>query len=1738
MTSIKVQGTLRSPLNTPLYPATIRLTAIDTVGDTPTLAEAIHTTQPDGTYLFDLAYGYYQLEVNSTDEYSYIANVIVDSVTPNEITIAELTQYSTPVIPPVVIPEDANWESLHVALRNDLNTSERVKIDQLSDLSTYENETKRLLQNSLIGADMSEETVSTNVGSTLITDQTNVYEDSVLNQSIQQTTTGTTRGTSLRKGTEQYESSNGNGQIIETISYDVGLATSVFRNELTNTTLSLTDSHSVDSASVDRVLSITPTVMDKTDSTTFNVGNITATASEGVLFEYGYLDTDNIPLTDKPKMFIGKELTFIDDIHNFSFKDVLVSRVDANDTLQTTYTQEITAYERTTKHTITNDGFHAKQEYVADEVSYVGTDGQELLKVDMVNNEVTVKGKLNVTNPDDFKGEPGIVRYYVYQYAETDSPNDVDWYDVYNASLHKWRRQAEVTGTAENPITGSWSEGFLLNAKDGLPGDTLYVEYQYAHVSVPSSQDWHETMHDNDIWRRERTIKNGSPTSSWSSASRIRGFDGPEGSITDREYQYAVKAIESPTNTFHYNFVTGDHFRRERVVVYANQADYDAEPPIPLTVGPWLNVTQIVPIKGVDYGYKQTTIYLYQKATSTPAAPTGDMTYDFTTLLLSPQANRGDWTQEVPGGVGDLYVAVAVATALGDVSEEIAPADWNIALWATAGSNSATPYLYQRGTSLPSSPATNTFSFADRSFQNPVAPWEYTIPSGTDTLYVAIAQAYSINPTDVIYTNEWQVGEFGTTGLNQANVNIFQRSATQPAKPTVNATYIFSNGDVTNLNGGWYSNIADVPQSSNPMYIGIASAISLDSTDTILPSEWDVAKYSEDGMSSAVVTMYMTGSAPSTFPGNATYNYITGILTIPEGTNNGWEQHPPFNSSGKIWVTQVALVAPVGVTTELITSNRWATATLFVEDGYKSHEVNLYMTTDHTVPAVTRNSTDVTYNFNTNTTTGMSAPWSPTIPASQGKVWIQRGIARTIVTSATDVIPHEEFAAPELLVMDGKTQDLVNLFVISVGVPTIDWTAVTHNIEDNTYIFTGDNSVGWQPTVPDNTSEGGRVWYITNVKVTSDNTLNVVHYASAFSTPSVYVQNGTKGADGANGYIIRSFWKTNPIGVPPTAPTGTNLALGTGTLNGFSEDYPTSLPTGHVVWVSSTYAEDETTNTGTGYWTNVGQSSGTPGQDGQDGDAGTDGAWVSYIYRSYSGTPPTPSGGSFNGTTETIPTSWSDSPVFVVGQETYVSTNRYTQAANGTWSLVGAWTSPTVFIKEGTDGEDGIDGTDGAWVSYVYRSETTPPSAPSGGTFDGTNEGIPTGWTDDPSFTIGKVTYISKNRYVQASNGTWSQVGTWSTPTAFIRAGEDGKDGASGAWISYVYKSATTTPTAPSGGTYNGSTETFPSGWTDDPVYVSGETTYVSANRYVQDINGNWSLVGAWSTPTLFIREGEDGLDGLTLRGVYKNSTSAPSKPTGTAIPPTDWTLSPSAPAANQYTYTCYTYSVGATATVGNGVWTSVIQMSGNNGTPGNHGNHGQGSFRKSYNGNPGSLSTASIDADVAAIANRAAQEGDLINYYWTGATGVAKYSRYFFRGASSWTEATFVVSGSAVIENTLAAKAIRSGDVFTQKLHVGTTDTTKSQVTISGNGDGTSSNGRIWAGHTNYTNAPFRVDRYGNMVATSATVTGAITCTSLSAASNVDIGPSSGARLKLTDNRIDVYDASNNLKVRIGNLG
>lgn len=82
-------------------------------------------------------------------------------------------------------------------------------------------------------------------------------------------------------------------------------------------------------------------------------------------------------------------------------------------------------------------------------------------------------------------------------------------------------------------------------------------------------------------------------------------------------------------------------------------------------------------------------------------------------------------------------------------------------------------------------------------------------------------------------------GSPGANGYNTAIVYLYKRAASAPSIGWTNTlTYNFASKSLTSVPSGWYQDIADVPASTNPLYVTAATAYSNTGTDTIAYTEW------------------------------------------------------------------------------------------------------------------------------------------------------------------------------------------------------------------------------------------------------------------------------------------------------------------------------------------------------------------------------------------------------------------------------------------------------------------------------------------------------------------------------------------------------------------------------------------------------------------------------------------------------------------------------------------------------------------------------------------------------------------------------------------------------------------------------------------------------------------------------------------------------------------------------------
>lgn len=197
--------------------------------------------------------------------------------------------------------------------------------------------------------------------------------------------------------------------------------------------------------------------------------------------------------------------------------------------------------------------------------------------------------------------------------------------------------------------------------------------------------------------------------------------------------------------------------------------------------------------------------------------------------------------------VNKRYIGVYTDNLVADSDN---PTDYSWSLIKGAdGLNNATVTLYIRAASTPAKPTSQmAYKFSTGELFYNTSNWTQDIPSGTNPCWVIAATAISSEDMDYIPANEWSDPvKLSENGMNQANVMIYKRSATQPTAPTNRMMYVFSSGILQGLSDGWTRYMPS--NDGNPCWVSSAVAIASVDFDYIEPSEWStVIELAGDGM--------------------------------------------------------------------------------------------------------------------------------------------------------------------------------------------------------------------------------------------------------------------------------------------------------------------------------------------------------------------------------------------------------------------------------------------------------------------------------------------------------------------------------------------------------------------------------------------------------------------------------------------------------------------------------------------------------------------------------------------------------------------------------------------------------------------------------------------------------------------------------------------------------------------------
>lgn len=540
----EVKGIL-APFGSPIPKAVIQVTSLDT-NQVIKGVYLRHIVSTQGEYQFTLEDGIYLLEYKQKKEMVEVGVVYVNETTPPLVTLEELIKSSPIVTPPLPTSPDVDWDTA-LTVHNE-NAEKESEQTQAASGAAY----------SLDYEEASSTSQSTYARALDKVDSLNAFIEKESASFSQEGNGFAVESKTLKSGGIEsqekegiYHDDNDEYSFTRTLTTPTSKQTHLVSYSHTIESVSTKKSTSIESSNSEskteytleqnRLGELERTVQKK--QTSFNHNGYSVTQEHETKVEAEYRD-ENSEKVLKPRLSKKTSALVIGDTNKIGFEEKAHLEVTKDNESEGGWGRKLTVYVKEAAEELFNNGFTSFKRYLVDKF-YVG----DLFEVDTVNNRVYVKGQLVIDNPDDFKGDT------IYQVFEYSVDGVTNWHSEFSIE-DLWRRHNFSTNGYIDPL--GWSAPYLLQAQDGHEGDTIYIEYNYSTDKV----NWHPVFIDGDIWRRERVIENGFPKGVWSEPARIKGADGIPGDTVFIEYEYSVDGLEP----WHSNFSTGDHYRRERLV--------------------------------------------------------------------------------------------------------------------------------------------------------------------------------------------------------------------------------------------------------------------------------------------------------------------------------------------------------------------------------------------------------------------------------------------------------------------------------------------------------------------------------------------------------------------------------------------------------------------------------------------------------------------------------------------------------------------------------------------------------------------------------------------------------------------------------------------------------------------------------------------------------------------------------------------------------------------------------------------------------------------------------------------------------------------------------------------------------------------------------------------------------------------------------------------------------------------
>ena len=899
-------------------------------------------------------------------------------------------------------------------------------------------------------------------------------------------------------------------------------------------------------------------------------------------------------------------------------------------------------------------------------------------------------------------------------------------------------------------------------------------------------------------------------------------------------------------------------------------------------------------------GEYRDTIQLFLSSSTVPTKPTS-VQYTFTGNVLG--TGTAGWSNSQPSASGTVRVWVTKALASTTTpGTAITLTTWSdpvvVAQNGAAGNATFVGTVYLQNASAPTTPTGGSYNFSTNTLTAPAGGWSALQPATTTTPTYACDFTFSGAASSTIDATTWGTPYIeavnGRNGEYRDTIQLFLSSSTVPTKPT-SVQYTFTGnvlGTQTGGTAGW-TQTQPAPTVS-PVYMTSALASTTTPGTALSLTSWsDPVVVAQNGRSVYSATVYRQIASVPTTPSGGSYHFGTNTLTAP----TDWSATQPASSTIPTYASDFTFSSTASNAS--VNAGSWGAPYIEAVNGSPGNNGE-YRDTIQLFQAATSTPTQpssASYTFTGNvlgTISGATGTWTLAQPATTPTtpVYMTRALANT--TTPGTALSLTSWSAPVIIAQNGAKGDTGN--PIFVGTVYLQTTGTPARPSGGSFNFSTSTLTapagGWSATQPATTTTPTHACDFTFTGAAGSTVI-----AGTWSIPYIEAVAGSNGNNGEYRDTIQLFLSSASVPIQPSSLpytfTGNTIGAQTGGTAGWTLVQP--APTTSPVYMTRALAN--TTTPGTAVTLTSWSTPVIVAQNGAKGDAGN-AIYAATVYQQIASVPTTPSGGSFNFSTNvlTAPTGWSATQPATTTTPTYACDFTFTGAAGSTITAT-TWSTPYIEAVAGTNGTNG-EYRDTIQLFLLSASAPTQPSSLPY-TFTGNTIGAQTGgtagWTlVQPAPTTSPV-YMTRALANTTTPGTAVTLTSWSTPVIVAQNGAAGAPGATGTSAAVMYARIAGNPSAVSGNvTVSGAGATRPTTGTAagspaavwgaafnvtwsavDPTPTSNNSLYVSDGIY----NGTNSTV--WSTPYIgSLKVGSleaitTSTGSLNVTGTFKSNTAA-----------------------------------------------------------------------------------------------------------------------------------------------------------------------------------------------------------------------------------------------------------------------